>query len=344
MTLPSEIDSDAMLDDVMSAPPLRVVDVMRRLDGDLIVLGIGGKMGVDLGRMALRASREAGVSRRIIGVSRFSDAGARARLEASGIETVACDLLDREAVSRLPAARNVVFMAGKKFGTDGDPDETWVMNTVVPANVAQQFQGSRIVAYSTGCVYAFVPPESGGSRETDTPAPVGDYAQSALGRERVFAFYARTRRTPTCLVRLNYAVDLRYGVLHDIGSKVLRGEPVDVTMGYVNVIWQGDAIAASLGCLDHCAVPASVMNVTGPEIISVRSLAEAFGRRFGRAPVLRGTENPRAYLNNAARSFAAFGRPSVSVETLLDWTAHWLRRGGRTLGKPTHFETTDGRF
>lgn len=335
---------ESALDDAISAPPPSVVEQMRVLSGDIIILGIAGKMGVQLGMMAERASRQAGVKRRIIGVSRFSDAQAREKLERAGIETIACDLIDEDAVKKLPKAENVIFMAGKKFGTGDDPSITWVMNTVAPALTAQHFSQSRIVAYSTGCVYDFTEPSSGGSREGDEPKPVGDYAQSALGRERVFSYYSRTNGTPTCIVRLNYAIDLRYGVLYDIASKVYAGEAVDLTTGYVNIIWQGDAIAHSLLCFGQCSSPARMMNVTGPETLSVRDLAVEFAKRFGRAAVFAGSESPTAYLNNASLSHRLFGRPSMPVATMMDLTAQWIKAGGRSLGKPTHFETKNGRY
>ncbi|MEK6796169.1 MAG: NAD(P)-dependent oxidoreductase [Spirochaetota bacterium] len=339
-----KITDEDTLDDVMSAPPPPVIELMRALSGDIIILGIAGKMGVQLGMMALRASRDAGVKRRIIGVSRFSDVHAREKLERSGIETIPCDLIDSDAVAKLPKSENVVFMAGKKFGTGDDPSVTWVMNTVAPALAAAHYAKSRIVAYSTGCVYDFMTPASGGSREEDEPRPVGDYAQSALGRERVFSYYSRTNGTPTCIVRLNYAVDLRYGVLCDIASKVHAGEAVDCTTGFVNIIWQGDAIAHSLLCFGQCASPPRVMNVTGPETLSVRDLANEFAKRFERPAVFSGTESPTAYLNNATRSHRLFGKPATPVATMIDWTAQWISAGGRSLGKPTHFETKNGRY
>ncbi|OHD56805.1 MAG: epimerase [Spirochaetes bacterium GWF1_41_5] len=338
------IDNERVLDDYISEPPGNLVDLMRTLSGDIAILGIAGKMGIQLGIMARRATEAAGIKRRIIGVSRFSDPAAREKLESGRIETISCDLLDEKEVAKLPVVENVVFMAGKKFGTDSNPDVTWVMNTIAPALAAKHFLSSRIVVYSTGCIYNFVSPASGGSTEDDEPKPVGDYAQSALGRERVFSYYSRTSGTPVCIVRLNYAIDLRYGVLHDIASKVYKKEAIDLSCGYVNVIWQGDAIAHSLLCLRHCAHPASVINIAGEEILSVREIALDFGKRFARPVTFSGVESPSAYLNNASRSHKLFGSPSVPVSTMMDWTAHWLTIGGRSLGKPTHFETKNGRY
>jgi nucleoside-diphosphate-sugar epimerase len=342
--LPDTIANEQQLDEIMTEPSPELVETMRRLDGDLIVLGVGGKMGLTLARLARRASDEAGVERRVIGVSRFSDPSTREWLEAHGVETVRCDLLDRAAVDRLPKCPNVAYMAGRKFGTSGDADTTWIFNTVMPGIVAERFAGSRIVAFSTGCVYPLVPVGSGGSTEDDPPRPVGEYAQSCLGRERVFEYYARTTDTPTLLFRLNYAVDLRYGVLVDIARKVRAGEPVDVTMGHFNVIWQGDANERALRCLELTGVPARPLNVTGPETLSVRKVAMRMGEAMGKEAIVTGEEAGTALVSDASRSIERFGRPRVDVETMIRWTAHWIARGGRLLGKPTHFEVRDGKF
>lgn len=344
LPLPEKISTVAELDEVMTRPPAQLVAMMGRLRGDLAILGIAGKMGVTLGGMAARACREAGVKKRILGVARFSDPASRKAVEEAGVEAVACDLLDPEAVARLPLVENVIFMAGKKFGTTGAEAATWAMNTLVPGNVARHYRKSRIVAFSTGCVYPLPAVPSPGCSEEDPPDPVGEYSQSCLGRERVFAHGSRTWKTPLCLFRLNYAIDLRYGVLLEIGSKVWKGEPVDLGMGYANVIWQGDANARALLCLEHCACPEAIMNVTGPETVSIRWLAAEFGRVMGKAPRLQGQEGPIALLNNAAKSFRAFGYPEVPLGTMIRWVAHWLKIGGETLDKPTHFEVKDGKF
>jgi len=319
--------------------------MLRDLDGDVVVLGAAGKMGPSLARMARRGLDACERKMlRVIAVSRFSEAGSRANLEAAGVETVRCDLTNREDVAALPEATNVIFMAGHKFGTTAAPDLTWIMNTYVPALTAERYHHSRIVAFSTGCVYPNVPVSSGGAREEDALEPDGDYANSCVGRERVLTYFSRTNGTPVALFRLNYAIDLRYGVLVDVARKVLAGTPVDVTMGHANVIWQGDANAQALQCLAHAASPPFAVNVTGPETVSIRWLACRFGELFGREPEIVGTEAETALLSNASRAHALFGYPTVVLDTMVQWTAEWLQAGGRLLGKPTHFEVRDGRF
>jgi len=309
-----------------------------------MLVGAGGKMGPTLALMAAEVLRDLGTGRRVRAVSRFSDPRARALLEAGGVETIACDLLDRPAVAALPDAENVLFLAGQKFGTSEGPERTWAMNTIVPDIVAERFAASRIVAFSTGCVYSFASVFSGGSREDAPTSPAGDYANSCLGRERIFQFASRTRRTRVCLFRLNYAIDFRYGVLLDVAQRVRRGEAIDLTTGFANVIWQGDANARALQCLELADTPALAVNVTGPETLSIREIAEDFGRRFGVQPQFTGTEAPTAWLSNAGRSFQLFGYPTVSVDQMIDWTEAWIHAGADTLGKPTHFETRDGSF
>lgn len=340
----SVIENEEQLEDHLSAPSDADVALMRRLSGDVMVLGAGGKMGVSLARRAKRAAEAAGVGRRVIAVSRFSELRTRAALEAAGIETVSCDLLDREAVARLPECENVLFLAGRKFGSAERQDLTWAANTVAPANVAYHFGRSRLVVFSTGNIYPFVAAASGGSVEADTPAPRGEYAQSCLGRERVFEYFAREAGTPCLIFRLNYAVDLRYGVPVDIARRVYEGRPVDLTVAYFNAIWQGDANSYALRCLELCARPPRVLNVTGPEIVSVRAAAEFFARRFGREVVFTGVESDAALLSNAAVCHQLLGLPSVSLRELLEWVAHWVEIGGVSLSKPTKFEVTDGRF
>ncbi len=342
--LPS-LTNEKDLEDFMSTPTQRVVDALRESSDDIAILGIGGKIGVTLGMIAARAMRLAGTGRRVIGVSRFSDAAARRKLEEAGVECVACDLLDRDSVDALPNAGKVVFMAGKKFGTSGAEETTWAMNTVAPANVAWRYRRSAIVAYSTGCVYDFETPYSGGSAETDAPRPVGDYAQSALGRERVFQHFSRADGTRVCILRLNYAIDPRYGVLHDIAHKVASGKAVDLATANLNCIWQGDVLERTLLAFGHAASPALFLNITGPETASVRRIAVEFGRRFGKTPVFTGDgESGRAYLNDASLSFGLFAYPRVTLAEMIDLQAAWMTAGGGSLGKPTHFETNDGNY
>jgi nucleoside-diphosphate-sugar epimerase len=331
----------AALEEFMTTPDAALVKDLSTVDGDILVLGVAGKMGPTLARLAKRAVPD----RRVIGVARFSDPAARAALEAHGVETIACDLLVAGAVARLPRAANVVFMAGRKFGSSGDVPLTWAMNVHVPSIVAQTFKASRIVAFSTGCVYPFVPVDGGGATE-DTPAvpPPGDYAASCVGREKMFEYFSALHGTPGRLVRLNYAIDMRYGVLHDVARKVMQGETIDLSMGHVNVIWQGDANSIALRCLARCTRPTTPINVTSPETIAIRWLAEEFGRRFGRTPHFAGSESPTGWINNAARMVDAFGAPTVPVARMIDWTADWLQRGGRSLDKPTHYEVRDGQY
>lgn len=343
--LPEVVDGEEQLDDLLSTPSPSLVAMMKRLSGDIIVLGIGGKMGSSLGVAAARAIEKAGVQKQVFGVSRFSDAGVRAALEAQGIRTLRCDLLDRDAVAQLPQVANVVFMVGRKFGTQGHEDLTWSTNVVVPDNVGIHFRDSRIVAFSTGCVYPLVPAASGGCTESVPPDPVGEYAQSSLGRERIFGYRSRMHGTSVCLVRLNYAVDLRYGVLYDIGRSVFESRPVDLTVSHFNVIWQGDANRQALLCLEHCASPPAIVNITGPELVSVRFVAETFARLFDTEVSFVGDEpGSRMYLSNASRAAALFGYPSVPLMTLIRWQAAWIQQGGRSLGRPTHYGVVDGAF
>ncbi|HEX2474903.1 MAG TPA: NAD-dependent epimerase/dehydratase family protein [Lacipirellulaceae bacterium] len=318
-----------------------VRDVLAKLSGDLIVLGAGGKMGPSLCRMARLA---AGDARRIIAVSRFTDRRVAAQLQASHIEVIPGDLLDRAFVRSLPRCPLVVYMTGMKFGSTSAPEQTWTMNTVLPAMVCEHFRSSRIVAFSTGNVYPLVPVTSRGCSESEPLAPVGEYAASCLGRERIFTFFSREWQIPVSLIRLNYAVELRYGVLVDIGRRIWQQEPVPLAMGYANVIWQADANAQALATFPLATSPPFILNVTGAEIIRVRDVANRFGELLQRPVKFVGEESPTALLNDANQALQLFGRPRVDVQQLIAWIAGWLRAGGTLWDKPTHFEVRDGRF
>lgn len=341
---PETIDTEAELDAVLSRPYPELVEMMKRLEGDIAILGIAGKMGVTMGLAAVQAIRQAGVKKTLYGVSRFSDPAAAATLEQAGIVPIRCDLLDRAAVAKLPVTPNVIFMAGRKFGTTGEEDLTWAMNTLVPSHVGEHFATSRIVVFSTGCVYPFVTLAQGGCTEDVPAAPVGEYAQSCLGRERTFAYYSRTHGARICLLRLNYALDLRYGVLRDIAQAIWEGRPVDRTVGWFNALWQGDANNQALLALDCCAAPPAILNLTGPETASVTAVAQRFGQLLDKPVTFNGEPGPVGYLNDAARAHRLFGYPRVALDTVIRWTADWILADGRSLGKPTHFEVASGTF
>lgn len=338
-SLPERITSTEQLEELLSRPSEALIAMMRELPGDILCLGASGKIGPSLARMACRAVQEAGVNKRVIAVARRS----LPQLQALGIETFPCDLLDLEAVKALPQVENVLYLVGRKFGSSGNEPLTWMTNVILPYHVASVYRAARLVAFSTGCVYPLVDVRSGGSVEEDPPEPVGEYAMSCLGRERVFEYFSR-QGMRVALIRLNYAVELRYGVLYDIARRVYHGEPLDVTTGYVNVMWQGDVCDQALRSLPLASSPATVLNVTGPETLSVRWLARRFGELLGVEPILVGQENGRGYLSNAARANALLGNPRVPVGRVIAWVAEWVRRGGESLDKPTHFEVQDGRY
>ena len=330
----------AALEDFMTRPTPQLEADLARAEGDILVLGVGGKMGPTLARMAKRAAP----GKRVIGVARFTEKGLKEKLESWGIECVACDLLDRAALEGLPRPRNVMFMAGHKFGAAGDPSFTWAMNVAVPFMVAETWRTSRIVAFSTACVYPFVDVGGAGAPEQmPSVPPPGDYANSCVGREQMFVYGSRRHGTPGRLVRLSYAIDMRYGVLHDVARAVLAGKPVELGMGYVNVIWQGDANEQALRLLAHCTSPTSALNVSGPKT-SVRFLAEEFGKRFSKKPSFSGNEAASAWLVDTRAAVELFGAPRVAISTMLDWVADWVSRGQPSLGKPTHFEARDGKY
>jgi len=331
------------LEDLLSEPTDGVVATMGRLEGDILILGVGGKIGPTLARMARRASDAAGVKRRIIGVDKLEIQG-KDELEAAGIETLRCDLLKADQVASLPDAENIVYMAAMKFGTTGQTALTWAINTGVPVMVAQRYGGRKIVTFSTGNVYGLTPVEKGGSLETDELNPVGEYAQSTVGREQIFEHYSRALNTPMAIIRLNYANEMRYGVLVDMAQNVWNEQPIDLSMGHVNVTWQGDAIAMTLRAFDHVAVPPAVFNVVGSDTLRVRDVCEKLGSIMGRKPHFVGEESPDALLSNGSHGWECLGCPRVDVDWMLPLIADWVKRGGENLGKPTHFESRDGKF
>ena len=338
------IKTETELEEALSRPDDETVAAMVALPDDLLILGVGGKMGPSLARLARRAADKAGVKKRVIAVARFTNSNLPAALNADGVETITCDLLDQSALAKLPDISNVIFMAARKFGTSGGEHLTWAMNTYLPGLVAERFRNSKIVAFSTGNVYPLRAITQDGAQETTPVGPVGEYAQSALGRERMFEYGSARWKTPVVILRLNYAVELRYGVLVDIGLAVFQQRPIDLRMPRVNVIWQGDANSWCLRSFAHCQSPPLILNITGMETLSVRELATEFGRHFGVEPTFAGADGDSALLSDASKARGIFGAPKVSTGQIIEWIADWIRNDGALLNKPTHFQTRDGKF
>ena len=332
------------LEQIMTKPSTTLIEDIKKLEGDILILGIGGKMGPTLAKMAKRAIDEAGISKRVIGVSRFSSGSLQQELEDFGIETIAADLLNEAQLQALPEVKNVIFMAGNKFGTTGNEHFTWAMNTYLPGRIAEKYKNSRIVVFSSGNIYPFSDVTKGNCSEDVVPSPIGEYAQSCLGRERIFTNFSIRNHTPIVLFRLNYAIDMRYGVLLEVARAVFEERPINLTMGSVNVIWQGDANEYALRSLLHCSAPPQILNVTGPETISVRWLAKEFGYRFNKSPIFDQEEQHTALLNTASKAHQLFGYPKTTLLEMIDMTANWLVNDGETYDKPTHFQEREGAF
>jgi len=341
---PEKISTEEQLEELLSRPGDKVIEMFSRLDGDIMFLGIGGKIGPTLALMAKRACEKAGKRKKIVGVSLFESEEQKKKLEINGIETISGNLLDIDFMRSLPVLNNVFFLAGMKFGSLDNLSLTWAVNSFLPALATEHFKQSRIVAFSTGCVYPLVTVGSGGSLETDMPFPVGEYAQSCLGRERMFEYGSGKYKTPVSLIRLNYSVELRYGVLVDIALKVKNRQPVDLTMGYFNVMWQGDVNDFVLRSLELTESPSRILNITGPEILSVKKVATLFGKLFGVDVQFTGQESGTALLSNSTLVYKLLGNPEVKVGQVIEWIAAWMKDEGRLLGKPTHFEVRDGKY
>jgi nucleoside-diphosphate-sugar epimerase len=332
------------LEERMSRPTEADIAAMRDIEGDVLILGIGGKMGPTLAQLVRRSADAAGKKIRVVGVARFSDRGLPDTLRSQGIEPITCDLLEAEKLAKLPDAENVIFMAARKFGTTGAEHHSWAINTQLPVLVADRYRTSRVVCFSSGNVYPLLPPTLGGATENTPVAPQGEYAQSVLGRERIFEHASHRWGTKVAILRLNYAIDLRYGVFVDIARNVFEKRPVDLRMPLVNVIWQGDANSVCMRSLAYCASPPFVLNLTGPETLSTRWIAEQFAARFGHEALFTEEESHSALLNNAAKCHRLFGYPTVTPDEMIDWIAGWISSGGALSNKPTHFQTQDGRF
>jgi len=339
-TLPAVVNTVEELDELLSRPYDELIESVKTLDGDIMILGAGGKVGPTIAMMAKRAVEAAGVKKDIYAVDLFP----MPKLEAQGIKTVTCDMMDLEAVANLPQVENIVYMIGRKFGSTGQEHLTWATNVIVPYHAARAFTGSKIVAFSTGCVYPLVHYSTGGTTEAIPAEPIGEYAQSCLGRERMFDYFAEEKGERVLHFRLNYAIDLRYGVLWDVASKVWADEPVDITTNYANVIWQGDCSNIVLQCFKLASSPANVLNVTGPDMIRIDESAQKFANLMGKSVQLKGDSNGIGYLSNCGKMVEIFGQPRVSIDTMIEWIANWIMQGGESLGKPTHFETQNGKY
>ena len=338
------IKTETQLESYLSEPTDEVIAALAALDGDILILGVGGKMGPSLAKQAKRAIDRAGITKNVIGVSRFSTPDVQEDLQNAGIETITADLLSEKSLQDLPDTQNVILMAGRKFGSTSNESLTWAMNSYMPGRVAEKFRNSRLVVFSTGNVYPLTPISHGGATENSEVAPMGEYAQSCLSRERICTYFSSQFGTPMAILRLNYAIDLRYGILLDIAEKVYAEEPISLEMGNVNVVWQGDANAIALRAFAHCQSPPLILNVTGPETVSVRYLASCFGTLFNKSPRFEGEAAATALLSNASRCHQLFGYPRVSLGQMVEWVAEWVKIGGTTLRKPTHFEVRDGKF
>jgi len=337
------MDIHQVYHDLLQPSSALIADISKP-DGDILILGAGGKMGPALAKLAKQAIDIAGVKKKVIAASRFSEEGLQEELNNYGIETIAVDLLDDKQLQQLPEVPNVLYLAGQKFGTTGKESFTWAMNAYLPGRVAEKYKKSRIVAFSTGNVYPLSQVTSGGFTEKDPTGPIGEYAQSCLGRERMFQYSSSKYNTPVFIYRLNYANDVSYGVLLEIAKSVNENRPIDLRMGYVNVIWQGDANEMAIRALNHCAVPAKIVNITGLETISVRHVAGEFGKVLGKTPTFMHEEESTALLSNAAESARLFGPPEVSLDQMIGLIAEWIKQGGKTINKPTHFQEREGQF
>ncbi|MFO7975150.1 MAG: NAD-dependent epimerase/dehydratase family protein [Candidatus Hydrogenedentota bacterium] len=338
------IKTEKQLDDCLSEPTPALIDFMGKLEGDLLILGAGGKVGHTLARMAVRAVEASGVKRKVIGVATFRTKGVRAKLDKLGVETRQADLMKPGAVDNLPDAENVLYLVGRKFGSTGAEWDTWAINVHLTGLCAQRYAKSRIVSFSSGNIYPFLPLGSGGATEETPTEPLGEYAMTTLGRERMFDYVSNHEGTKVLQFRLNYAAELRYGIVHDVATKVWNGAPIDVSMGHVNVVWQGYVCNVALQCFGLAESPARILNIAGPETVSIRWMANRLGNVMGKNPKIIGQESSTALLSNAAPCHKLFGYPQVNVDTMIEWVAYWVARGGASLGKPTHYETRDGKF